>query len=221
MPEENNEPGEEETEENENQVFTQDEVTKLIRREVGETKRKTMKSLLEELGAEDVDELKTLVTKAKRPAPKKPADKETDADDKGGEVDVEEITRNIKNDYQKELDEINLSHEIESMIVDRYGTTARAAKKLRKLVDVELDAEEDEIIVALEDLEKDMPNLFTKDEGEDDSGRESSGQLDRERRSRNSNPGRSPRSPRGKGSDPKSAARTLLHERHPQTRQNN
>jgi hypothetical protein len=66
-----------------------------------------------------------------------------------------------------------------------------------------------------------MPNLFKKDDDDGDDDGEGPQSLRQDRHRKQSNPGRSPRRPRGKGSDPKTAARTLLHERHPNTRKSN
>lgn len=208
---------EEEEEEEEDKTFTQEDVDKLIRRRVGETKRKAVSAVLEELGVDDVEAAKAAIAKANKPAPKKKGEssKEGEGEEAKEEIDVESIRKEIKKEFQAQLDEVTLTNEIEALIADRYETTMKAAKKLRKLVEVETDAEEDDIITALEDLEEDMPDLFKKKDEEEE---EETPGLRQERRSRNSNPARSPRSPRGKGKDTRSAARTLLHERHPQTR---
>jgi hypothetical protein len=206
-------------------TFTQAEVNDILRKRVGKAQRQAVRKVLDDLGLESVEALKTALAKKEPAAP--PAKKSSDTKDDDGNaepVDVEAIRKEAETAANKKIAERDLTDKIKENIVDTYGLTMKQAARLRTMVTVDADADDDEIRDALEDLEQDFPDLFTRGSDRDDtdddrnsaSGKRSP-RRDSDGRDRpESNPGRGPRRRRGKAPDVKSAARTLLIERHPQ-----
>ncbi len=204
--------------------FTQKQVDAMIRRRLRNSKKTLRKELLEEFGVEDPDALKDLLAKGSEP--ESGSDSSKDGDGESKPVDEAKLRERIEKQVRREAAEReakrDLDERVKDAIVDRYGVTAKAARKLAKMVDdLETSADDEDIEDALEELEEAMPTLFRGEDNDEQEGQEGEAQRRRPndgRRGRQSNPGGQPRRPRGKGGSPATAARTLLHERHPQLR---
>lgn len=213
------------------ETFTQAEVNEILRKRLGKAKRQTTRELLSEIGVDSVEDLKAKLeaNKGTKTAPAPAKNKKSEGDEEPEDkVDVEALRKEIEADLRKKEAARDLADKIKDKLMDDYGMTAKQANKARSMVTVKPGADDDEVQDAIEELEEDFPELFSRGEEEGDepddqgdSGRQRNRRGDRNRRDRpSSNPGRGPRRRRGKAPDPAVSARTLLYERHPELKKN-
>lgn len=209
-----------EDDEEEDNKLTQADVDRIVRRAKGKARRMARKEMLKTLGVENIEALQELVSKATKP-PAKKKDSEDEDDDEAAQK-----AEQARKTSERQVKELELTRKIEGVLVDKFDLKFSQAKRIRKLIEVDSNADDDEIEDAIEELQDDMPSLFDQGDEEEDDDDEDEDRPARMKRSgrtnnqnrRDSSPARSPRRQRGKKVDPKTAARTLLHERHPKTK---
>ena len=199
--------------------ISQKDFDRIVTREKVKAARQAAKALATELGFADVDAMKAAIAKSKTPP--KPKDKGDKDDDEATTPTAEEIRAELEAEHKKELAAQKLTDTIKDILTDDFDLSRKQTSAIRRMVEVDTDAEEDDIIEALEELEDELPNLFTVDSEDGEDGEEGA-QRSRNRRERrpstkprrSSDPGRSP-SRKRKPANVQTAARTLLHERYP------
>lgn len=191
--------------------FSQDDLDRVGTREKSRGKRQGRKELFDELGVADLDELKAKLGKVE----------ENDAE---GQRDLDaqkEAAAKSKRDAdqaRKEADEERFLARVERRLIKADADPERL-EKIARLLDFEDDVSEldlEDIDAAIDDLKKDMPELFTKkdSDGDDGDGDGRRQDADGSRGPRNSDPGR--RNPKPPAGDPQERARQQVRDRHPQ-----
>jgi uncharacterized protein YfeS len=176
-------------------TITQKQLNEILSGRVGKAKEKAISDLVNSLGLENPDQLKSLVQAAKDNEEKSKTDLE--------KAQSEANTHKSKAEtLSRDFDQYKLTTEIQFALIDE-GLTASEARITAKLVEVdELDGEK--IKAAIGELKKVMPQIFTGKEKPNVQG---------------GNPGTPPPGTgNGDGSNPQTVARSILHERHPQTK---
>ena len=190
--------------------------------------------LLEDLGFESLDEMKTAFSGLKKPAPtpKKTKSGDDDADDTtAAELQSAREERDRERTRAEKAEQEALKARKVRFLV-KAGLTIEAAEKAARMVDIDkFSASDDDLEEAVDDLLEAMPQLITKsgddddpdDEPDDDEGADGDGKKpkpkertpeSRDRRQPpNSNPGGAP-SKRKRPADPRASARARLEQRH-------
>lgn len=191
--------------------FSQEDLDRVGTREKSRGKRQGRKELFDELGVADLDELKAKLGKV-------------DENDAEGQRDLDaqkEAAAKSKREAdqaRKEADKERFLARVERRLIKADADPERL-EKIARLLDFEDDVSEldlEDIDAAIDDLKKDMPELFTKkdSDGEDGDGGGRRRDADGSRGPRDSDPGR--RTPKPPSGDPEEAARQKVRERHPQ-----
>lgn len=175
-------------------TFTQDEVNAIISKRLGGAKETAQADLMKELGIADPAEAKALIAAAKK------AEEENASElDKAKKQAEENATK--AGTATSELEAFKLTTSIVEALVDHGKLTLAAAKRVRAMITVTKN-EDEAIKTAIDELKKDMPQLFeATSEGGTPPG---------------SNPGGAPPGGGGKPNDPQAIAQRTLYERHPE-----
>lgn len=145
-------------------TFTQSHVNSLLAKEKRDATKKAVTDLLKKLEVESEDALQTLVDQSR-----------TD-----GKNESEELTRLRQSESdakaarkkaEGERDDLKLHARIKDALVEG-GLKPKAARKASRLVEVDPEATDDEIVGAVEDLKDDWPELFVADSNNDDDNNE-------------------------------------------------
>lgn len=193
--------------------LTQAEVNRIATREKQEGSKAGRAALLKELGIEDPKEATRLIEAAKKA--------ETDSLSETERLKREAAEAKAKVDSDAAAlarDRLNVKVErtllASGLQLDKKDDD-RAEKQLARavrLLDLDLDADQDAIKASVKELKAEMPNLFGEtDDEEEDDGEQQGRTGDRIRKQ---DPGRPPRKGGPKGTS-KERARAILLERHP------
>jgi len=186
-------------------VMSQRRFSAVMTREKDEGRRAAKRDLLGELGVEDVDELKDIVKAAQDAADK-------DTNDTARLQREADQARRVAEAAKAEAKQARFEAKLDRRLM-AADVPAKRVDKVRRLLDVEVGAEDDEVADAIEDLKEEFPDLFrvtapdTSEDEEESNGSQRSGPT-------HSDPGRSPRKKQSPASV-QDQAKSLLHERHP------
>lgn len=173
-------------------TFTQDDVTRIAAREKDQGKRSGQREILDMLGVESVDDVKSFMDKQREAEEARMT--EADKAKKAAERDKAEAEA-IRAEALAERYNARVERELL-----KAGVAEGSIAKVSRLVEVDdpANADSEVITAAVADLRKEMPQLF---QPEGKSGRQA-----------NSDPGKAP----GKkpDADPSKRARSRLEERH-------
>jgi len=202
-------------------LFTQEEVNDINARTRSQAQRAARKEIFSAFGVEDLEELKETVAVLKGAAkgtPKKSA-KDEEGDEELRTENAELRKRLAKAEERAAKADALAFEERKREALESTGVSAKAARRLARMLEVEPDADKDEIQAAVRELKRDMPELFkTPEGGEGEEEGEEGGREERPTpqptRSSTGNPGRAPR-PARKAADARTAATSRLHLRHP------
>lgn len=180
-------------------TFTQEEVTAIATREKSEGRAAAIKQLMTDLGITDVEEAKALLAAAKEAeqAKKTEAEKAAEAAAKA-EKDAKKATAEAAME--------RLTARIERKLISN-GVPFEDEKKLTRLRDMiklEPDADDDAVKAAVDDLKKEMPELF-----------QAKTTTPKPKGPPGSNPGGPPRG--GGTENAHDKVQDILHKRHPKT----
>jgi hypothetical protein len=172
--------------------ITQAQLDEIIKTRVAKAKDSSVKELLKELGIEDKEQVKAVLSAAKEAEEKNKSELDKAL---GKSAEFEGKYTGTK----KELDEFKLHVAIRDELVEQ-GLTPAQAKISARLVDV-TENDEAKIKASVEELKKTMPQLF-----------QASGKPPVQ----GGNPGTPPPGGSGDGNDPDAIAKRVLYERHPE-----
>lgn len=189
--------------------LTQAEVKRIATREKQEGTKAGRAALLKELGIDDPKEAARLIEAAKKA--------ETDSLTETERLKREAAESKKKTDEDKvEVAKEKLAVKVERRLIaaglqldakDEEKAEKQLARAVR-LLDLDLDADQDAVKAAVTELKEEMPALFAATDGdeEEETSRNGTGRRD---------PGRPPRNQKPKGTT-QDRARARLLERHPQ-----
>lgn len=191
-------------------TLSQAEVSRIATKEKQEGHTAGRAALLKELGIDDPAKAKELIDAAKKA--EDAALSETQKAQKAAEADKATAEKDRKEAAREKLNariERRLLAEGLSLAKDEDKADKQLARAVR-LLDLDLDSDQDAVKAAVKELRDEMPNLFatTDDDEEDDD-------EDRRNATGRTDPGRPPRKGKPQGTSQDRARKTLL-ERHPQ-----
>ena len=162
------------------------------------------KALLKALGFESMEQAGQAIKDAN-------AAKDKDLSDKAKAEKERDEHKAKAGDLESRLAKVEQDRDAVFALIEA-GLSVGAAKRAHKLMDLEPEADAAAIKTAVEDLKKEMPNLFTTQ----GSGEGGNGNGTGNNPPPPPSPGAPPKNPQPPA-DGKQAARSLLHERHPKT----
>lgn len=191
-------------------TLSQAEVNRIATKEKQEGHNAGRAALLKELGIDNPEKAKEMIDAAKKA--EDDALNETQKAQRKAEADKVEAENDRKEAKLEKLNariERRLLAEGLSLAKDDDKADKQLARAVR-LLDLDLDSDQEAVKAAVKDLKDEMPNLFAEtdddEEDEEDDRRKPTGRTD---------PGRPPRKGKPKGTSKERAHKTLL-ERHPQ-----
>lgn len=204
---------EESTESEVEKLFTQEDVDKIAQKNRARAKRSAEREILEKFGVETVEALEEKLSKQTADKSKAKSTDETTSmlEELKGEMSK------FKTDMSSQISELRVTNQVEKALI-KAGLSVSEAERVRRLVEVPSNASIEEIEEEIETLQGEMPHLFNKQAVEESDTATESRETGTNRKMPQSDPGSSPR--RRRGMDPATQARTLLHERYPQLKNN-
>lgn len=196
--------------------FKQEDVDDIAARVRSKTRRQVTGEILDAFGVESLEELKATFAKLKT-AKKGAAPAKGAADDEEATAALEAANKRADKAEAALAKLEGAAFEVRKReAVMLYGNVGfEQAKRIGKMLEVEPDADDDELKADVRRLTRELPLLFkTPDQGEDDEG-DGAPPPPTPRPSSSGNPGRGPRAVR-KPEDARTAATSRLHLRHPQ-----
>lgn len=197
-------------------TFTQSEVNRMMANEKRDGKRAGKRELLDELGFDDVEDLRKkldAVNDAEDAA-------KSDAQRAQEEADAEKAkAKKAREDAERERHEAR----VERAIIKAGGDpdNEKSVSRITRLLDIEVGADSDEIAAAVESLKDDMPTLFetSKPSGKEEGTPPGEGEGEKKDPPKPNIPGSDlPKPPRFAGANSaKDSALARLRDRHPQT----
>lgn len=176
-------------------TLTQKQLNEILGNRVGKAKEKAISDLVKSLGLESADDLKGVVEAAKKASEQS----KTDLEKAQGEATT---YKSKAESVTGELESFKLVTAIKFALIDE-GLKPKEAELAAKLVDVN-ENDDEKIKGAIAELKKIMPQIFTGEGKPNVQG---------------GNPGTPPPGTgSGDGSNPHTVARSILHERHPNTK---
>jgi len=191
-------------------VMSQRKYTSVMTREKDEGRRAGRRALLQELEVESTEDLKELVDAARQARDKD----SSDSDKAKREADR---ARREADEARSEAKQARFETKVERMLI-AADVPVKKVGKVHRMLDVTVDANDDELADAIDDLKEEYPELFRAEsagDGEGDNDEESpNGDKDRQTGLPRSDPGKQPRK-KNPPANLQDQARSLLHERHP------
>lgn len=188
--------------------LTQAEVTRIATREKQEGTKAGRLALLKELGITDPKEATRLIELAKK------AEEETLSDTEKANKKAQDAAVEAEKDREEAKKERLASRVERSLLANGLSLPKdedkadKALSRAVRLLDLDLDASQDDIKAAVKELKVEMPALFASpDDEEEESG-------DSPERTGRTDPGRPPRGKKATGTA-KDRASSLLAQRHP------
>lgn len=189
--------------------MSQEAFTKVMERERTKGKRIARREVFRELGVNDLDGLKAKLGAGDTDSGTK--DDSSNEESEKARRDAEKATRE-RDEARAETARLRLDAKKERALL-AADVPAKQVARVARMLEVDPNADDDEIEDAVGDLQKEMPHLFAP--VDDDTSEDDKSNGSRQDGPPNSDPGRPPRK-KNQPSSSKDQAKSLLHERHPQ-----
>jgi len=177
---------------NTGKVFTQEDLTRVGTREKDQGKRQGQREVLAALGVQSIEEAAALAQQLRDAEDEKLS--EADRAKKEAETQRAEAER----DRQAAREE-RLASKVERKLL-KEGVDPKLVDKVSRLVEVDVDSTDEDIITAIADLKEEAPQMFSEP-GSKETGTPKQSDVGKQRK-------------KGQGPDPKQRAQERLQARH-------